>query len=422
MNLPSRSEIILSKINKFYQINVTDSDEIVKYALQQLLQHWSGVLEAATTASDDELFFLNCSRAFLTNVFTVAWSKDLFKNDHSFTRQVLRTSFDLLINHIDIYTNKTTTFLISNINLIMVLASGLISILWCSDIDLFNDYEYQLLLAMRKYVDQDFTHDDLTDGILSFVWNLSDSTILIPLLLKAGYAKSLIEWINTCQTKFRDDKQIALLSILLNMIRHDDGIDKFRALNTLNAIQNVPIEPSQLLQRTMVYILLTDVNQLKLESTEILNMLVQLIIDAANSANHRYDGSHICEPLTVLTKLFYNDEILIDILNKPKIQSILTPHSFIELFISLLIKFYENLSVDRSSLENFTCTLILNILWLISFHQEYYHIIYNNAQLMNIIKSAANNEKNFIDTFMPRTMKNIQQAAIEILKNYHEKF
>ncbi|CAF4267740.1 unnamed protein product, partial [Adineta steineri] len=72
--------------------------------------------------------------------------------------------------------------------------------------------------------------------------------------------------------------------------------------------------------------------------------------------------------------------------------------------------------------ENFTCTLILNILWLISFHQEYYHIIYNNEQLMNIIKSAANNEKHFIDTFMPRTMKNIQQAAIEILKNYHEKF
>ncbi|CAF4305507.1 unnamed protein product, partial [Adineta steineri] len=297
-----------------------------------------------------------------------------------------------------------------------------ISILWCSDIDLFNEYEYQLLLAMRKYVDQDFTHDDLTDGILSFVWNLSDSTILIPLLLKADYAKSLIEWINTCQTKFRDDKQIALLSILLNMIRHDEGIDQFRSLNTLNAIQHVPIESSQLLQRTMIYILLTDVNQIKLESIQILNMLVQLIIDAANSANHRYDGSHICEPLTVLTKLFYNDEILIDILNKLKIQSILTPHSFIELFISLLIKFYENLSVDRSALENFTCTLILNILWLISFHQEYYHIIYNNEQLMNIIKSAANNEKNFIDTFMPRTMKNIQQAAIEILENYHEKF
>jgi hypothetical protein len=36
---------------------------------------------------------------------------------------------------------------------------------------------------------------------------------------------------------------------------------------------------------------------------------------------------------------------------------------------------------------------------------------------MTIIKSTANNENNFVDTFMPRTMKSIQQAAAEILEN-----
>jgi len=59
----------------------------------------------------------------------------------------------------------------------------------------------------------------------------------------------------------------------------------------------------------------------------------------------------------------------------------------------------------------------LNIFWRISYHPQYSQFIYDNEQLMTIIKSAANNEKNFVDTFMPRTMKSIQQAAAEILEN-----
>jgi hypothetical protein len=41
---------------------------------------------------------------------------------------------------------------------------------------------------------------------------------------------------------------------------------------------------------------------------------------------------------------------------------------------------------------------------------------------MSVIKSAAEgNEKNFVDTFMPRTMKSIEQAALEIFKNLERK-
>ena len=341
----------------------------------------------------------------------------------SFTHQILRTCFDLLINHIDIFTNQNitsiTTFLISNMCLIMTISSNLISLVWCTDIDFFQENENQLFIAMREHIDHDFAHDNLTDGIISFIWNLSDNTLLVPLLLKADYAESIIEWIKISKTKFREDRHNASIYILLNMVRHDDGIDEFNALDALDVIEHVPINSTLSLQHTMIYVLLTNANQIKLESLENVNMLVQLTLDAGKNAKFRHDGSHVCEPLTVLTKLFYNDEILHNILCEIETTPTLTTESIIEFFESLIIKFYPNITSNNGPLENFTCVLVLNILWLISYHPEYCQIICDNEQLMSIIESAANNENNFIETFMPRTMKNIQQAAIETLNNLH---
>jgi len=416
MNLLSRSQIILSKINKFYRINSFDSDDKIKFACYELISQWSEVLEAANDASDDELFYLNVSRGFLTQIFAIAYSKDYFTNDHSFTCEIFRTGLNLLVNHVDIFTNKNsttiTTFLVSNIRLIMEILSNIISFLWYSDIKFFNENHYKLFIAIREYVDQDFTHQNLTDGIISFIWNISDNTSFIPLLIKTGYAESIIEWIKVCRTKFREGKQNAIIYILLNMIRHDDGIQQFNHLNTLNIIEQIQIDSDISLTLDMIRVLLKDIEQIKLESMEFLNAIVQLTIDAGTNIGYRHDGSHVCEPLTILTKLIYNDEILHTILCKIKTKS-----SIIELFTSLIIKFYPNLSSDNDALENFTCVLVLNIFWRISHHPQYSPFIYDNEQLMTIITSAANNEKNFLDTFMPRTMKNIQQAAGEILEN-----
>ncbi len=55
--------------------------------------------------------------------------------------------------------------------------------------------------------------------------------------------------------------------------------------------------------------------------------------------------------------------------------------------------------------------------YCISYHQEYSQKTFDNEQLMDIIQKVAKNETNFIDTFMPRTMKSIEQTANEILKN-----
>ncbi len=68
-------------------------------------------------------------------------------------------------------------------------------------------------------------------------------------------------------------------------------------------------------------------------------------------------------------------------------------------------------------LENYTCIVILNLLWLISNHEEYHEIILKQDKLINIIKEAAIDEQYYIDTFMPRTMKNIKDVANKILNN-----
>jgi hypothetical protein len=427
MNLSSRVQTILSKIKEFYRINPIDSDDRVKSVLRELFHQWPDVLTAVNDASDDELFALNVSRGLLSHVFFIVLSKDCFINDRSFALEILRTCFDLLVNHIDIFTNDNSTsiaiFLISNLRLIMEMLSHLVSTIRSIDIDLIRECDHQLLIAMRHHIDRDYTNDNLTDDILSLIWNISDNTTLVPLLINTGYAQSLVEWIKVRQNKFRIDKQEALIFILQNMSRHDDAIDQFNIYNVLDLIEQIRMEPNihnneiMLMQVAMIKILLTDTNQIQLDSIKFLTMIFQLTIDAAENEKYRYDGSHVCEPLTVLAKLFHNEHILHIILHKIETKSSLTTQLIIELFASLIIKFYPILASNNDSLENFTCVLVFNILCLISSHYEYCRIIGDHEQLMYIIKNAANNKKTFVDTFMPRTMKSIQQAALNIVRN-----
>jgi hypothetical protein len=414
MDLLSRSEVILAKIKEFYRVSLRDSDDRIKFAFHELLRQWSDILIAGNDASDDELFHLNASRGFLNQIFIFALYKDCFTNDHTFTRDTIRICFEFLTDQIEIFTNKNSTtnriFSVSNIRLIMEILSNLVSHLWYSDTDLFNE---QVFLAMREYVDQDLTNDNLTDGILSLLWSVSDNTSLVPILLKTDYAQSLYQWIKNSSTKFREDKQNALINILQNMSRHDDGMEQLNRLDILNIFESMQFDTNLSFSLSMIRVLLTDRNQIKFESIEFINTLVQNTIAAGEDEKYRHDGAHVGELLTVLAKLFYNDEILHMILK--------TKPSIIELFASLLAKFYPNLNSDHDPLENFTCVLLLNILCCISYHQEYSQKIFDNEQLMSIIQKTVENEANFIDTFMPRTMKSIEQTANEILKNFNEK-
>ncbi|CAF1306110.1 unnamed protein product [Rotaria sp. Silwood1] len=435
MDSSSHTQIVLSKINEFHRLTMSDSDIKIKNAILEILHLWPEVLAAIDQATDDELFTLNISRAVLTQVFTIVLSKDFFNKDYLLVREIFFTCFNILINHTYIFTitNSTsqTTFIDSNIRLLMKILTSITSLVKFQYDDFSKINDQQLFIAMRKHIDQDSKHDNLTDGIISLIWNLTDRTILVPLFLNTGYANSVIEWIKNREIKFRDDKLNAPIHILHNLSRHDDGIKELNIYNALQIINNINIEPNKYddsddmtIHIAMIRALLTDINQIKIDSTsysnQILNMIIQLCIDAAKNERYRYNGSHISEPLTVLVKLFYNDEILHNTFcnNETKSSSSSSNiQSLLELLVSLLIKFYPKINFDNDILENYTCVVILNLFWLISNHEQYRQIIRNFEQLMSIIKSVLNDEEIFIDTFMPRTMKSIKQSANDILKN-----
>jgi hypothetical protein len=431
---PSNSQLILSKISEFHRLTMNDSDNKIKDSIQKILGLWPEILTAADTATDDELFALNVSRAVLTQVFTIVLSKDFFNKDHLLVREIFFACFNILVNHADIFQNNNnnstpvSTFIDSNVRLLMKMITSITSLVQFKNDDLSETNDHQLLVAMREHIDHDSKHDNLTDGIISLIWNLSDRTILVPILLKADYANSVVEWIKTREIKFRDDKLDAPIHILHNLSRHDDGIDQLNTHNALKVIDDIKIgsivcddNNDMAIHIAMIRALLTDINQIKFDSTKysnnIVNKLIQLSMDAAKNDRCRHNGSHVSEPLTVLVKLFYNNDILNNNLSNNETNT----QTIIELFTSLLVKFNPKINLDNDLLENYTCVVILNLIWLISNHEKYHEIIGNHQQLMDMIKNTANDEEYFIDIFMPRTMRSMKQVANDILKNLNSK-
>ncbi|UJR31507.1 hypothetical protein I4U23_018996 [Adineta vaga] len=421
-------QVVLTKINEFYRITTSDSDEIIKASLQDILQLWPEVIQAGKTATDDELFTLNVSRAVLTQIFAIALSKDFFSKDHSLVREIFFTLFNILIDYMNIFKEKLSTYIDSNIRLILKMATSITSLVRFQDGDLSKSSDQQLLIAMREHIDNDNEYDSLSDGCLSLIWNLSDRTILVPILLKAEYGKSVIEWIEIRQTKFREDKIDAPIHILHNLVRHDDGIKQFNDLNALEVIEHIKFEPSTsddeidiTLHLGIIRALLTDLDLIKQDSTKyshkLVNMLLQFSISAIKNERYRHDGFHVSEPLTVLVKLFHNDQILHDILIKNETKPPSTLQSIIELFTSYLSKFYPKIHLDNDILDNYTCVLIFNLFWILSKYEQYRQAIRDCESLMELVKTAANDQQSFVDTFMPHTLKSIQDAVNEILRN-----
>ncbi|CAF0989919.1 unnamed protein product [Adineta steineri] len=430
MDSLSQCQIVLSKISEFYRININDPDEKIKAAIQNLLDLWPEVLVSANTATDDELFALNVSRAVLTQVFAIVLSKDFFNKDQLLVREIFFSLFNILVDNTSIFQDNNSIFIDSNIRLIIKMAMSITSFVQFNDGDLTKPSDHQLLIAIREHIDQDFKHDNLTDAVISFIWNLSDRTMLVPRLLKAGYAKSVVDWILTREMKFTIDKIDAPIHILHNLARHDDGIDQLNSYDALDVIEEIKTQPDifddvddMTTHIAMIRTLLTSIKQIKHDSTyysnKTVNMLLQLSINAAKNENYRYKGSHVSEPLTVLVKLFYNNEILDNILCKNEIKPSLTTSSIIELFTTLLCQLYSKINPDNDLLENYTCVVILNLFWLISNYEKYSYLIGEYKKLMDIVKIAANDKQSFIDTFMPRTMKSIHQTANDILRKFN---
>ena len=417
-------QAILSQLNQYHGLTAMDDDEKVRKAMRDVFRLWPDLLTVAAQATEDELFELNISRAVISHVFGIAVKKESLQQDHQFIREVFFGGFELLSDHAETFRAVQSVFLASNVRLITKMITAIASSTQFKSSDFAREKDQQLLRAIREHVDNDDSQDELTDEIVSCIWNLSDRTMIVPILLKTGYASSVVEWVKRRAQKFHGDKADAPIHILHNLARHDDGTDQLNRFHSLEVIDAIQIKPSTdeetddlAIHIVMIRALLSDASDIRSDAskypTKIVDNLLKLAIDASKAKRFRHGGSHVSEPLTVLVKLFHSDKILHHALAKTDTE----PTSLIELLASVLTRCYPNLTADPAVLENFTCVVILNLLRLISNHQRYRSTIADDEALMNVIKQAARDQVIFIDRFMPKTMESIQQAANNILNN-----
>ncbi|CAF4119036.1 unnamed protein product [Rotaria sp. Silwood2] len=414
--------------------------ETMKKRLNQSISLWNELLNMANNVNKQNKFCFDANRALVTKVFSDINETDLFNNDNDFSRQIFFGYLDLL-NTSEIQQFLTTlapstladAIRESNIYILLFILSTLCRSIIFLDSDIADQYN-PLLNAMRVHVDQKLQTTVLQQHanerlisvhqrILLLLWDSSDRTVVVPSLLRTGFGKSVIEWLN--YPTLTDTARRPIVSIVHNLSRHDNGVDelnKYGAIETINQMQQLDSvrQSTMLLINTMALALLSTPNQIKADPTgtkPILDQLLQITINASIAEKYRYNGFHVSEPLAVLVKLFVDDTTFDYVMNQAETHPPSNPISTIKLFSDLLISFHVKLK-EKNRLEQFTFIALFNILWSISFHEVYHHTLKQHIELMDIIQNVAKYDcQIIIEQYVPRLMQSVKKAADGILFN-----
>jgi hypothetical protein len=306
-----------------------------------------------------------------------------------------------------------------------------------------NDLQNQIpsIGLTVEYVDKNKQNVDeidmpaIIDSILSLVWNLADDTILVPTMIQANCATYVVKWISMKDLSL--DIQRSCLHIIHNIARHEKGVKALNDVDCINVLKEFKeriLDPNKnnndqlYIDLRLVYCmalsLLTepkenreDLNNLR----KVLNQLMQLAVDAGQSENNKATdgGFHVSEPIVVLTKLCVHDEILKYVLHDSSVQRMQTK-TRMGFFCQLLMKFRGALA-SENDLDQLTLTAVFNILWSISFHDEYFDELKSNSKFLLTVKSlAVDDGATAVDQYVPNHMSSIPKAANGILWNLDE--
>lgn len=297
--------------------------------------------------------------------------------------------------------------------------------------DLLN--RESIIQLLFEYVDINLltTDNDIESTmveILEFIGTLVDNTILVPELLNVNCVPLILKWISLSELSF--SIQRASIRLLYNIARHEKGCD---ALNEGNAIQllkefkqttldpmndNSTYEDIRLLY-SMTIALLAEPKESKSDVkslAKVLDQLMQLTINTARKKNHKYGDFDISEPLVVLMKLFVHDDIVNYVLKHCQV-TYMKSSSKVTFFCDLVLQFRGAL-VNDNELDQLTLTALMNIIWSISFHDDYIEELKSNAKFLITVKSLANNDgEDWIEQYVPKHMSSVKKAASRILWN-----
>jgi hypothetical protein len=271
------------------------------------------------------------------------------------------------------------------------------------------------------------------NAILTLIWILVDDTILVPNMIETNCPHYILQW--TSMTDLSLDIQRICIHILHNLARHEKGVKALNNANCINILKDFKkrvLDPNKTnedelytemrLLYCMVISLLTEPkeNREDLDNLrKILDQLMQLAIDAGQAANNKCGGFHVSEAILVLTKLCVHDEILKYVLHDSSVQRMQTP-TRMGFFCQLLMKFRGALA-SENDLDQLTLTAVFNILWSISFHDEYFDELKSNSKFLLTVKSlAVDDGATAVDQYVPNHMSSIPKAANGILWNLDE--
>lgn len=431
-------EKLFKQFKRFKEETTLSSDsETMKKRLKQSISLWHELLNMINCANENNKNDFDLSRTLMLKIFSDINETDLFNNDKEFSRQTFFGYLDLLnTSEIQQFLTALSSSTIgdfireSNIYVILFTLTTLCEFVHFIDDDLEDKYD-SLFNSMRIHVEQKIQNvmpqnssKTVCQHILLLIWNLSDRTVTVPSLLRTGFGKSVIEWLN--YPTLTDIVRRPMVSIVHNLSRHDDGADelnRYAAIDTINRMQQLDsVRYSKMtLINTMALALLSTPEQIKVDPTgtkTILDQLLQTTINASTAKQYRYNGFHVSEPLAVLVKLFVDDTTIDYVMNRAETYPPSNPTSTIQLFSDLLIRFRVALT-ENNRLDQFTFIALFNILWSISFHNVYHDILEQNIELISTIKNVAQKNSNqiIVEQYVPRSMQNVKKAADGILFN-----
>ncbi|CAF0998543.1 unnamed protein product [Didymodactylos carnosus] len=298
-----------------------------------------------------------------------------------------------------------------------------------------------LVQALMDYSLQDSEFKSLVSlEIIRFFKITTRKTTLIPLLLDCGIAEACVKWISVPNPSYNSLQLI--LRVIHNISRHNGGSDRLNELKMTTVMHRLkrPREETNFndndyeevqLAVTMIYALLLEPQTLKnntLLSNErfirIIKQILQMIITASQHTNgfYFYNCFHISEPLIVLTKLFNNDSVLLHCLGESP--------TCLDFFCQLLIQIHcrQPSAADEHeyiTVLNYLAVIALcNILWSISFHDQYKEKLKEKTEILKLIDRLSSGDfaiQQLDAASEPRHLSSIRKACEGILWNLEEK-
>jgi hypothetical protein len=279
----------------------------------------------------------------------------------------------------------------------------------------------------------DKQNDILIEEILSFICNITDKTLTIPILINANYPQACLRWLSL---SYLDDYEYeSIIYIVSNIARHDEGViilSKFDCGKIVRQFKNEGLnrkidfilnkewylEICRILDLMLALVIDPDELYIEKANNGTINQVLSLSKITSKSTNFVHKGCHISEPLIALMKLCTNDNIIDYILQQDQYPI------FFFVTLKTLLSDIENKKIGDDDLDlNILAIMALaNILWSISFHDRYKNELIQNINLIKQLQEFRENDIiNYVlpHIFIPYQMSSLRRVIDGIWQNLY---